>query len=102
MLLLAGLDARMRRSQGSMVPGVPRRRMSALARLTCPVPAGVAKEAGSVLADVAALAPPLLVCAAFLIAVWAFLRHEMRGAKNPGGEDEVDEPSTQRDSGESA
>jgi hypothetical protein len=62
----------------------------------------VVAKGGLVLADVAALTPPLLVCAAFLIAVWAFLRHEMRGNKNPGGDDEADEPSTQRDSGESA
>jgi hypothetical protein len=30
-----------------------------------------------VLKDLAALTPPLIVCAAFLIAVGAFLRHEM-------------------------
>jgi hypothetical protein len=30
-----------------------------------------------VLNDLAVLTPPLLVCAAFLIAVGAFLRHEM-------------------------
>jgi hypothetical protein len=30
-----------------------------------------------VLNDLAALTPPLLVCAAFLIALGAFLRHEM-------------------------
>jgi hypothetical protein len=62
----------------------------------------VVAKGGSVLGDLVALTPPLLVCAAFLIAVWAFLRHEMRGVKNPGGEDEADEPSTQWDSGESA
>ena len=33
------------------------------------------------LEDLAALAPPLLVCAAFLIAVVAFLRHEMGASR---------------------
>jgi len=40
-----------------------------------------------VLSDLAALTPPLLVCAAFLIAVAAFLRHEMRGARKSSGEE---------------
>jgi hypothetical protein len=31
-----------------------------------------------VLADLAALTPPFVVCAVFLIAVVAFIRHEMR------------------------
>jgi hypothetical protein len=30
-----------------------------------------------VLSDLAVLTPPLVVCAALLIAIWAFLRHEM-------------------------
>lgn len=53
-------------------------------------------EASSVLADLAALTPPFLVAAAFLIAVGAFLRHEMRAAKNQPAEqdDEVGEPSS--------
>lgn len=38
------------------------------------------------LTDLAALAPPFLVCAAFLVAVGAFLRHEMRAAKNQADE----------------
>lgn len=38
------------------------------------------------LADLAALTPPFLVCAAFLVAVGAFLRHEMRAAKNQADE----------------
>ena len=52
-------------------------------------------EASSVLSDLAALTPPFLVAAAFLIAVGAFLRHEMRAAKKQPTEqdDEVDEPS---------
>lgn len=29
------------------------------------------------LSDLAVLTPPLVVCAALLIAIWAFLRHEM-------------------------
>jgi hypothetical protein len=47
-----------------------------------------------VLSDLAALTPPFLVCAAFLIAVGAFIRHEMRAAKNQPADDpdEVDEP----------
>ena len=47
------------------------------------------------LTDLAALTPPFLVCAAFLIAVGAFLRHEMRAAKRQADErpDVVDEPS---------
>lgn len=28
--------------------------------------------------DLAALTPPLLVCVAFLVGVWAFIKHEMR------------------------
>lgn len=53
-------------------------------------------EASSVLSDLAALTPPFLVAAAFLIAVGAFLRHEMRAAKKQPTEqgDEVDEPSS--------
>jgi hypothetical protein len=34
------------------------------------------------LSDLAALTPPILVCAAFLIGVIAFLRHEMGRTKN--------------------
>ena len=46
------------------------------------------------LTDLAALTPPFLVAAAFLIAVGAFVRHEMRAAKKQATEqrDEVDEP----------
>lgn|GEM_PF-1594297 len=36
-----------------------------------------------VLSDLAALTPPLLVAAAFLVAVVAFLRHEMRDNDSP-------------------
>lgn len=48
------------------------------------------------LSDLAALTPPFLVAAAFLIAVGAFVRHEMRAAKKRPTEqpDEVDEPSS--------
>lgn len=42
------------------------------------------------LSDLAALIPPFLVCAAFLIAVGAFLRHEMGRAKNPGDDEQAD------------
>ena len=44
------------------------------------------------LSDLAALAPPILVCAAFLAAVGAFLRYEMRHRKNQadGEQDRVD------------
>ena len=53
-------------------------------------------EASSVLSDLVALTPPFLVAAAFLIAVGAFVRHEMRAAKKQSAEqgDEVDEPSS--------
>ena len=37
--------------------------------------------------DLAALTPPLVVCAAFLIAVAAFLRHEMGTRRRQGEED---------------
>ncbi len=40
------------------------------------------------LTDLAALTPPLLVAAAFLIAAGAFLRHEMRRGKNPAEHEE--------------
>jgi len=44
-----------------------------------------------VLADLAALTPPFLVCAVFLIAVVAFIRHEMRDV-NPADRQQADEP----------
>lgn len=43
------------------------------------------------LGDLAVLTPPLVVCAALLIAIWAFLRHEMgtrrRGRDGPSSSD---------------
>ncbi len=42
------------------------------------------------LSDLSALLPPLLVCIAFLVAVWAFLKHEM-GPRGSGSGDEPDE-----------
>jgi hypothetical protein len=43
------------------------------------------------LTDLAALTPPILVAAAFLVAAGAFLRHEMRRGKNQvSGEDPTD------------
>jgi hypothetical protein len=49
--------------------------------------------------DLAALVPPALMAAAFLLAVGAFLRHEMRGAKNRAQDalDEVEEPTSADD-----
>jgi hypothetical protein len=47
-------------------------------------------EASGVLADLTALTPPFLVCAAFLTAVAAFLRHEMRDVKNEDDEQSAD------------
>lgn len=46
------------------------------------------------LRDLAVLTPPALVCAAFLIAVFAFLRHEMRAPKKPADEEEPDDGSS--------
>jgi hypothetical protein len=48
-----------------------------------------------VLADLSVLAPPFLVAAAFLTALVAFLRHEMRSAKKHDDDQsgDVDEPS---------
>jgi hypothetical protein len=43
-------------------------------------------------ADLAVLIPPVVVCVAVLIAVGAFLRHEM-AARRPGDEDDVAEPN---------
>jgi hypothetical protein len=40
------------------------------------------------LTDLAALTPPFLVAAVFLIAAGAFLRHEMRRGKNPVDDDD--------------
>ncbi len=40
--------------------------------------------------DVYALTPPFLMCAAFLIGVGAFLRHEMRRAKNSNDDDDAE------------
>lgn len=49
--------------------------------------------------DLAALVPPALMAAAFLLALGAFLRHEMRGAKNRTEDtlDEVEEPTAADD-----
>jgi hypothetical protein len=41
------------------------------------------------LTDLAALTPPLLVALAFLIAAGAFLRHEMRRAKNRADDEDA-------------
>jgi hypothetical protein len=41
-----------------------------------------------VLKDLTVLTPPLLVCAAFLIAVAGFLRHEMSAARRRRDQDE--------------
>jgi hypothetical protein len=51
---------------------------------------------------VSVLTPPLLVCAVFLIAVIAFLRHEMGGRRKdsqdlPGNEIPDDDPIPGRD-----
>lgn len=51
------------------------------------------------LSDLSALVPPLLVCIAFLIAVGAFLKHEM-GHRGSSGDDEADEPDQARNQGE--
>ena len=45
------------------------------------------------LTDLAALTPPFLVAAAFLIAAGAFLRHEMRRGKNPVSGDDLPDSS---------
>jgi hypothetical protein len=42
----------------------------------------------AMLADLAALTPPLVVCVAFLIGVWLFLRRQM-AAKDAGGDDDA-------------
>jgi hypothetical protein len=62
-----------------------------------------------VLSDLSALTPPFLVCAAFLAALVAFLRHEMRDAKKRADDEdgELADPtgsdqSADRDSGPSA
>jgi hypothetical protein len=43
------------------------------------------------LTDLAALTPPFLVAAAFLIAAGAFLRHEMRRGRSPADSEEADD-----------
>ena len=43
--------------------------------------------------DLAVLTPPLLVCVAFLIAVGAFLRHEMGGSRRRRDRDASDDIS---------
>jgi hypothetical protein len=50
------------------------------------------------LADLAALTPPLLVAVAFLIAAGAFVRHELRRGKNAAEDEQAD---SSRDSSES-
>lgn len=51
------------------------------------------------LSDLTALTPPALMAAAFLVALGAFLRHEMRGRKNRAEDalDDVEEPSRTND-----
>jgi hypothetical protein len=54
-----------------------------------------------VLNDLAVLTPPLLVCAAFLIALAAFLRHEMgrsRSRRDAGPSDDISGNDTIPDS----
>ena len=51
------------------------------------------------LADLAALTPPLLVAVAFLIAAGAFLRHEMRRGKSAPEDEQAD---SSRDSSQSS
>lgn len=48
------------------------------------------------LSDLSALTPPFLVCAAFLTALVAFLRHEMRDGKKHADDqdDELADPSS--------
>jgi hypothetical protein len=61
-----------------------------------------------VLADLAALTPPLLVAVAFLIAAGAFVRHEMRRGKNAAEDEQADssrdssQSSTENESGRSS
>jgi hypothetical protein len=45
----------------------------------------------AVLRDLAVLTPPALVCAAFLVAIFAFLRREMRDPKKPADDEQADE-----------
>lgn len=45
--------------------------------------------------DLAALAPPLLMCTAFLVAVVAFLRREM-GDKERPSDDNTSDPSAEQ------
>ena len=45
------------------------------------------------LSDLTVLTPPLLVCAAFLIAVVAFVRHEMSPSRRHRDHDESDDIS---------
>jgi len=52
-----------------------------------------------VLNDLAALTPPLLVCAAFLVAVGAFLRHEMRQADSQPEDESADVSTASRNPG---
>jgi len=44
-----------------------------------------------VLQDLAVLTPPLLICAAFLVAVVAFVRHEMGASRRRRDQDGPDE-----------
>ena len=56
------------------------------------------------LQDLAVLTPPLLVCAAFLIAVAAFIRHEMRASRRHRDQDapgDISGPRTIPDSASS-
>jgi hypothetical protein len=45
------------------------------------------REVRPMLQDLTVLTPPLLMCAAFLVAVGAFLRHEMRASHRRRGQE---------------
>jgi hypothetical protein len=47
-------------------------------------------EGAAFMQDISALTPPLLMCAAVLVAIGAFLRHEMN-RKRPADEDSPDD-----------
>jgi hypothetical protein len=48
------------------------------------------KEVRPMLQDLTVLTPPLLMCAAFLVAVGAFLRHEMGASRRRRDQDAAD------------
>jgi hypothetical protein len=75
--------------------------LAALAQLTAGQFRQLRAEGAANMQDISALTPPLLMCAAVLVAIGLFLRHEMRRARGGDGQPEDDGPELQEQSQDS-